>query len=163
MGVGVPHEAREYPLRGGEVVAELGAAEGMGEGPGLEPVPAPRFRGDVLGHPVDATHRGDDPDLVPYPDPPVWTPEAHEAFREAGRKGGCRPLERLRRTVAPLPAQGRREVAGMDPGAGLDVARGYPDRMPVLEDDLALRDSPERDLVAAGNSLLSHDHARNAG
>ncbi len=164
-GIGMGGQGRDHGAGGGEVAAELGAAEGVGEG--VDPVhPALEAfvggRRDLLGGAGDAAHGAEDPDLVAGAHPAVPAAIALEGGRlrrvpGLGGDGGVG-------VVLAAGEQGRQVVA-VHMVARRDGRRGLADRPAVFADLLAHGDVAQGDLVpgfdiGSGDDPVAHGVAR---
>lgn len=104
---------------------------------------------------VDATDRGDDPQLVARRGATVGAAEPHKGL------GLDRLNDRMRRVVRVLDLARKvgLDVMRMQPLTGLDVARHMADRKTVLDDVLPRGNGAHGHLVALRNILHGHDLA----
>ena len=153
-GVRVADQAGEDPAGVAEVVAELRAAVGMGEGvDAIDRAAGPdellrREVGDALAGDVDAGDRVDDPDLVAGRRAAIGTAVAEEGgnFTRGGRGSTGSLVFQL-----GVLAQAAADLVDVDVLAGGDVRGGDPDREAVLDHRLTRGDRPQRRLVAGGD------------
>ena len=152
--IGVTHQRGQRPLRIGVVVAQLRTTVIMGVDPHVVEVRAVALAlhalRDGLRLPVDAPHRGHDPQLVANAHrivPAQVTHHPHVALRapDIVNLGGIGVFE----VVAEVGFQ----VVRVNPPALRHVLRGVTDGIAVLHDVLARGDVAQGELMAARNVL----------
>ena len=138
------------------VMACLAAAKGVREG--IQPVHGALHQILVVGHQllrhvIDASHRGDDPDLIPDRGPSVLTQKALERLRLHA------PDHRMRGMIAVLHLTGqvRGRIVGVHPLSRGNPAQRVSDGKTIFDNIFAFADVLQGNLMALRDVLGRRD------